>query len=183
MKPSAVPTGSPRSTWSPTATHSLAGFPACWRNGSTISSGYGMRRIGSRFVSAFSSGGWTPCRNPVAKLIARSVELRRAFGPLAQILFLRIERRARMNDCHRAPLGCKYQLLERAGGRVLHERLLVGVVGEDLLAEIGALVAGGAARRVDVGLQHQPLVGLDNRRGGRRFRRRGSGSRGYSRRC
>ncbi len=46
-KPSASPTGSPRSTWSPTCTQTVAGFPACWRSGSTISSGKGIRRIGS----------------------------------------------------------------------------------------------------------------------------------------
>ena len=31
----------------PSRTTSFAGLPACWRSGSTTSSGYGMRRIGS----------------------------------------------------------------------------------------------------------------------------------------
>ena len=39
MKPSASPTLSPRSTRSPTLTHTIAGLPACCRRGSTISSG------------------------------------------------------------------------------------------------------------------------------------------------
>src|ERR1019366_5394420 len=160
MNPSASPSVSPRSTWSPTFTHSSAGLPACCRIGNTSSSANGIRRIGSWFVSSFSPGGWTPCRDSTEIAIVSSVELRAALHPFLQILLLRVERRARMDDRHRTALGRGHQLLVGAGVRVLHVRLLVGVVREDLLAQIRALVAGRAARRVDVRLEHQGFVAI-----------------------
>src|ERR1035437_3594513 len=166
MNPSASPSVSPRSTWSPTFTHSSAGLPACCRSGNTSSSAYGIRRIGRWLVSSFSSGGWTPCRNPSEIAIVRSVELRAALHPFLQILLLGVERRARVDDRHRTALGRGDELLVGAGMRVLHVRLLVGVVGEHLLVEVRALVAGSAARRVDVGLEHERLVTIGGCRGG-----------------
>src|ERR1035437_7618817 len=174
MKPSALPSVSPRSTWSPTFTHNSAGLPACCRSGNTSSSAYGIRRIGSWFVSSFSSGGWMPCRNPSEIAIVSSVELRAALHPFLQILLLRVERRARMDDRDRAALGRGDELLVRPAVRVLHVRLLVGVVREHLLVQVRAFVARGAARRVDVCLEHEGFVAI----GGGRGNRLGRGGRG-----
>src|SRR3990172_7440359 len=160
MNPSATASTSPRSTRSPGRTTIFAGFPACWRTGSTTSSGKGMRWIGSFSVSSFRVGGWTPCRNSKPRITASavSVELPRARDQLVQTLLLRVQRRAGMDDADRAGFGRPDQLREGAGVHVLDVRLLVGVVGEHPVVDVRALVAARAERRLDVRLHHERVV-------------------------
>jgi hypothetical protein len=83
-------------------------------------------------------------------IMRTSIEGLRAFQPLLQILLFGIHRRSRMNQCGRTTLGRGDQLCERAGLDVLDEGQLVGIVCEQAVVEIRALVACRAAGGFDV---------------------------------